>query len=74
MNLYRLHRQCLKAPVLSMIPTVQDLVEYATCVSHGEIPMPGGDTAYQWSYDNPSLTSRSYQQVVASECLKQIFH
>ena len=39
LHCYRLQRQGLKPPALSMMPTMQRLVEYMMYVSQGDIPM-----------------------------------
>ena len=44
---------------------MQVLVEYVVYVSQVKIPMSGGDAAYQWICEEPSLTSRSDQVVGA---------
>ena len=42
-------------------------------VSQGGIPMSVGDAAYQWSCEDPGLTSRYDQIVGASACLYKSF-
>ena len=48
MHWYRLQKSGLKSPVLSMMPSMQGLVEDAIYVSQVKIPIFGGDAAYQW--------------------------
>ena len=62
-----------KEPALSMLPTMQALVEDAMYVSQGDIPMSEGDTAYHWSCEESVLTSRYYQLVDVSACPQQRF-
>ena len=53
---------------------MQLLVDDGMYVYQGEIQMSGGDSVYQWSYEEPSLTSRYDQIVLISECLHQRFY
>ena len=56
-----------------MLPSTQSLVEYVMYVSQGEIPISGGDAAYQWSFEDSVLTSRSVQQVGVLACHQKNF-
>ena len=46
MHWYRFQLKVLKSPVLSIMPTIQVLVEYSMSVSQGGIPMSGGGDEY----------------------------
>ena len=68
LNWYRFQQKNLKEPAPSILPTILGLGEDVIYVSQGQIPMSGGDTTYQWSLEEPGLTSRSDQLVDASTC------
>ena len=45
-----LHKSGFKIiPVILPCPTMQELLEDVVYVTLGDIPLSGGDTAYQWS-------------------------
>ena len=49
-----------------MLKTMQVFVEDVMYVYQGEIPISGGHAAYQWSCEEPGITSKPYQIVVTS--------
>ena len=57
-----------------MLTTMTVLVEDTMCVSQGEAPMSGGDTMYQWSYEESCITSMSDKLVGTLSCPHQIFY
>ena len=46
-----------------MMPTIQLLVEDAIYIYQDEMLISGGDSAYQWTCEDPSNNSRSDQLV-----------